>query len=111
MDSKLRQMRKARGVSQEDLADAIGVKKAAISKYELKKAHPTIDRLKQIADFLQCRLSDLIEDDNEDPKAERMLALFRELPPEQQDAMLRLAASMAEPAGTAGNPVSKKTGT
>lgn len=101
-------MREARGMSQEELAAAVGMKKAAISKYERGRAHPTIDRLRQMAKVLECRVTDLIDDEHEDPKADKMLQLFHDLPPDQQDAMIRLATTMAEPARNAGSPTDRK---
>ena len=49
--SRLRELRKKKGVSQEDLAKLLGVTKSTISKYELGHRAMSIDQLKKVLDF------------------------------------------------------------
>ena len=51
LGSKLSALRRARGLSQEQLAEAIGVSRQAVSKWELDAAAPEIDKIKSLADF------------------------------------------------------------
>jgi transcriptional regulator with XRE-family HTH domain len=45
-------LRVAANLSQQELADRIGICRSALSKYELAERHPTTSRIKQIADAL-----------------------------------------------------------
>lgn len=56
----IRHFRKQRGWTQEDLANAIGVKRATISKYENGTISPSLDQLKAIADALDISLTALL---------------------------------------------------
>ncbi len=55
--SNLKQLRKARGLTQEELGKALGVQKSCISNYEQSFSMPDIGRLLEIADFFE--ISDL----------------------------------------------------
>lgn len=48
---KLVQLRRARGLSQEALAEAVGVSRQAVSKWELGTAAPEVDKIIALADF------------------------------------------------------------
>ena len=48
--SKLRELRKKRGISQEDLAKVLGVTKSTISKYELGQREPDINAILKISE-------------------------------------------------------------
>ena len=50
---KLQELRKGRGLTQEELAEILYVSRTAISKWESGKGYPSIDSLKGIAGFFQ----------------------------------------------------------
>lgn len=49
--SKLKSLRKAKGYSQQFVADRIGMKRSTISNYEIDRRLPSLTDLKRIADF------------------------------------------------------------
>ena len=51
LSDKLIQLRRSRGMSQEDLANEIGVSRQSVSKWEGAQAVPDLDKLVKIADF------------------------------------------------------------
>ena len=53
-------LRKMRGLSQEELADHIGVTRQTLSKYETGESLPDIERCKAIADFFEISIDDLV---------------------------------------------------
>lgn len=61
----LRKMRLNRGMSQEELGNAVGMTKSMISQYENGRKYPTLIAGKQIADALGCSLYDFFDDDRE----------------------------------------------
>ena len=48
---KLKELRKSRGLTQDELAEAIYVSRTAVSKWESGRGYPGIDSLKEIAGF------------------------------------------------------------
>ena len=55
----IKSARKRRGWTQEQLANAIGVKRSVISKYESGSISPSIDTIQKIADALEISIFDL----------------------------------------------------
>lgn len=60
MHTELRRLRKAAGITQDELAAKLGVNRATISKYETGQIAPTIPQLQAIADALGVHLLDLL---------------------------------------------------
>ena len=59
---KLKQARIESGLSQEQLADKIGVSRSAIAKWETDKGMPDIDNLKAISQLLNISIDYLLDD-------------------------------------------------
>lgn len=58
--ARLQEYRKNAGLSQEEFAEKIGVSRQAVSKWELDKAYPDLDRLVCICGILNVRIDELI---------------------------------------------------
>ena len=57
---KLQELRKSRGLTQEDLAEALYVSRTAISKWESGRGYPSIDSLKEISKYFSVTIDDLL---------------------------------------------------
>lgn len=57
---KLCELRKNKGLTQEELAQALYVSRTAISKWELGRGYPSIDSLKEISGFFSVSIDDLL---------------------------------------------------
>ena len=57
---KLRELRKNRGLTQEELAEALYVSRTAISKWESGRGYPSIDSLKEISNYFSVTIDDLL---------------------------------------------------
>ena len=57
---KLQELRKQRGLTQEELAEALYVSRTAISKWESGRGYPSIDSLKGIANYFSVTIDDLL---------------------------------------------------
>lgn len=57
---KLQELRKNRGLTQEELAEALYVSRTAISKWETGRGYPSIDSLKEISTFFSVSIDDLL---------------------------------------------------
>lgn len=58
--SKIRDYRKAAHVTQEELAKALGINRATLSKYENGQITPPLEQINNIAVLLNVRLTDLL---------------------------------------------------
>lgn len=59
-NEKLQELRKNRGMTQEELAEVLYVSRTAISKWELGRGYPSIDSLKDISKFFSVSIDDLL---------------------------------------------------
>ena len=62
-NEKLQQLRKQKGITQEELASHLFVSRTAISKWESGRGYPNLDSLKAIAAFFRVTVDELISAD------------------------------------------------
>lgn len=62
-NKKLQELRKQKGLTQEELAEKLYVSRTAISKWESGRGHPSIDSLKAIAQFFSVTVDELLSSD------------------------------------------------
>lgn len=62
-NEKLQALRKQKGLTQEELAEALYVSRTAISKWESGRGYPNIDSLKAIAKFFHITVDELLSGD------------------------------------------------
>lgn len=63
-NEKLQELRKQRGITQEELAQFLYVSRTAVSKWESSRGYPNINSLKAIAKFFGVTVDDLLSGDN-----------------------------------------------
>jgi transcriptional regulator with XRE-family HTH domain len=82
-NQKLQELRKQKGLTQEELAEQLYVSRTAVSKWESGRGYPNIESLRAIAKFFSVTLDDLLSSDEvltiaeEDNKQKEKL--FRDL--------------------------------
>ena len=59
-NEKLQELRKARSLTREELAEALFVSRTAISKWESGRGYPNLDSLKEISKFFDLSIDELI---------------------------------------------------
>ena len=57
---KLQELRKKKGLTQEELAEVLYVSRTAVSKWESGRGYPSIDSLKDISKFFSVTIDDLL---------------------------------------------------
>ncbi|NLG82809.1 MAG: helix-turn-helix transcriptional regulator [Bacilli bacterium] len=62
--SKIQELRKQRGLSQEDLAEILGVSRQAVYKWEQDISYPDTDKLVKLAKYFNISLDSLFENNN-----------------------------------------------
>ena len=83
LNHKIQELRKQKGITQEELAESLYVSRTAISKWESGRGYPNIDSLKAIAKFFGVTIDELLSGDElltiaeEDTKQRE--TLFRDL--------------------------------
>ena len=108
-------LRKEKGLSQVQLAEALNISKACISMIEIGKNEPTANTLLKYADFFQCSTDYLLgrEDDfgnitihTEKPAPlpqdeQELLNIYQALSPAHRSQILEYARYFAEKSGAA----------
>lgn len=61
-NEKLIELRKAKGLSQEELGNELGVSRQTVSKWELGQSYPDFQKLVILSDFFNISLDKLIKD-------------------------------------------------
>lgn len=62
-NEKLQELRKQRGLTQEEVAEALFVSRTAVSKWESGRGYPSIDSLKAISKFFKVSIDELLSGD------------------------------------------------
>lgn len=63
MKMRIRVLRQAQGLSQVQVADALGISPPAVCKWETGRAIPSGDKLPALATLFRCTIDDLYEQD------------------------------------------------
>lgn len=93
----LKSLREARGLSLVGLATKVGTTGQQISHLELGKRHLTVEWLKKLAAALDCHPWEIVEERPAiDEREEQLVALFKGMVPEDQDALLATAAKLVQ---------------
>ena len=56
----LRALRRARGMTQQQVAEQIGVAKNTVSMWEVGEREPSIDKLRKLAALFDCTIDELV---------------------------------------------------
>lgn len=59
----LRNLRKAKNLSQEELAEKVGVSRQSISKWECGEAYPEMANILKLCDIFHCKLNEIVHND------------------------------------------------
>lgn len=62
IDQKILQLRTSKGISQEELAEMLGVSRQSVSKWEMGQALPQIDKVLQLSEIFSVSTDELLHD-------------------------------------------------
>ena len=77
--NKIMQLRKKSGLSQEKLAEEIGVARQTISKWELGETYPDLKQAKELSKIFNVSLDELTDNDIKDILVEKLAGLILKL--------------------------------
>lgn len=77
VSNKIREARKAAGLTQKGLAEKAGLATITIQQYESNKRQPRLNQLQKISHALGCPLSAFLQDDNIDMQDEAALHVMQ----------------------------------
>lgn len=63
---RLKDLRKEKGVSQEELAKVLHITRQSISKWETGTAYPDMEKMKMLSDFYELSLDELMDQESKD---------------------------------------------
>ena len=86
---KLQELRKSRGLTQEELAEALYVSRTAVSKWESGRGYPSIDSLKGLASYFSVTIDELLS-------AEKLITLAEKENRSNIRTVLNLLFGMAD---------------
>lgn len=99
----IRKLRQAHDMTQEQLADALGKTRPAISQYETGVSVPRMGVIRNMCSVFNCEMHEIICDDVEyavvsvpNAQENELLELFRTLDDTQQQALLSVARAMGQ---------------
>ncbi|WP_186565045.1 helix-turn-helix domain-containing protein [Lawsonibacter celer] len=69
LGERIQSYRKKNGLSQEQLAEALGVSRQAVSKWELNDAQPDLDKVLALARLFQVSTDTLLGNESPEPEA------------------------------------------
>jgi len=93
LGARIREIRKSRGMTQEQLAEVINVEQKHVSRIEVGKNYPTIDRLEKIAEALDVSMMtffDFMHLDDATEYEKNMEVMLKDLDGESQKLALRI---------------------
>jgi transcriptional regulator with XRE-family HTH domain len=91
--NRLSELRKLRGLTQEGLANIVGITKTQIYRYERSGAQPTLDVIKRLAIALSVTTDDLIFEEDErrpDKSLDLLLEGISRLDPDEKNMIKAL---------------------
>ena len=96
---RVHELRKAKGITQAELAERAGVSRSYLSMIESGRKHPNAIRLQALADGLGVTVAELISPSEDGEALFQHLEIMRRLSPTHQEAVIDLARRLAESEG------------
>lgn len=78
LQGKLQKLRKERGLSQEKLAELIGVSRQAVSKWESGQSYPELDKMIALSTLFDVSMDHLVKDTPSSPNVEEITPRFHQ---------------------------------
>ncbi|EMA6344846.1 helix-turn-helix transcriptional regulator [Bacillus cytotoxicus] len=101
--NRLRELRKVKKMTQQDLADKLTLSKSLISKYENGAAKPSYEVLEQLAhifdvsaDYLTGKINTYIDDEDKEKQINYLLQKYNKLDQEKRNKLIKILDAFLE---------------
>lgn len=91
---RVKTLRRAAGMTQQDIANRLGITAAAVGMWECGKARPRLDTLRELADVFGVPVSDLVESSEVDPQLERLISNYARTTEEGRAALVAMSDAL-----------------
>ena len=99
LGARVKELRKARGLSQDQLAELIGIEPKHVSRIEVGKSYPTLDRLERIAKALDAPMKaffDFMHLENDEERLRSIDEMVKELDEENKRIIYKIVKAFKE---------------
>jgi transcriptional regulator with XRE-family HTH domain len=93
LGARIRELRKNRNLTQEQLSEMVGINPKYVSSIERGKENPTLDTCIKIAESLEVSIGELfyqLEAENPEKRMKKIVSLLEQAPEDQQIVALRI---------------------
>lgn len=90
LGARIKELRKTRGLSQEELSEKIGIDPKHLSRIEVGSSYPSLGTIERIAKALEVEVKDLFELRHHEVKGKEMKGKIKKLLEEADENKLRL---------------------
>lgn len=97
LNARLIALRKQRGLTQQQMADSLGIHVNSLKKYEAGQAQPSLEALMKIAVALHVSTDFLLFEEQERGPSQELALQFEaisQMPPDDQDVVIRVIDAM-----------------
>lgn len=97
----LRTLRKEKGISQENLAEKVGVSRQSVSKWETGETYPEMNNILELCKIFHCNINDLVNDsivdvESLDEEIKMNVVKFKQEKQKKMKALSKIIAIMAK---------------
>ena len=97
----LRNLRKSKKISQEELAEKVGVSRQSVSKWETSEAYPEMNNILELCKIFNCNISELVNDnmidlDSLDEEVKMSVVKFKKNKPKQMKGISNMISVIAK---------------
>lgn len=94
LGARIKELRKVKGLSQEELSEKVGIDSKHLSRIEVGKSYPSLDTLERIANALNAELKDFFEFSPETRNPKELKKLIGGMLKDSDEDKLRLLAKL-----------------
>lgn len=100
----LKKIRKSKSISQEDLAEKVGVSRQSVSKWETGEAYPEMNNILELCKIFKCSIGDLVNDnmvdlDSLDEEVKMSIVKFKKEKQKQMKGISRILSLIGKIGG------------